>query len=96
MNIGGRPLHSWPSFIPPTFETTILVSAVAGFIGLLALCGLPRLHHPLFEIDRFKQASTDAFFLCVESRDPQFDPEMTLELLLQCGATEVWDVPQTR
>lgn len=96
INIGGRPLHSWPSFILPTFECTILLSSLAGFLGLLALCGLPRLHHPLFEITRFHRASADAFFLCVESRDRHFDPEATREFLLRCGATEVWDVPQTR
>lgn len=95
LNVGGRPLHSWPAFIPATFETTILLASLAGVVGMLWLCGLPRLHHPLFEVPRFQRASTDAFFLCIEARDDRFDQEATRALLIRFGAVEVWDVPKT-
>ncbi|HAH43534.1 DUF3341 domain-containing protein [Gimesia sp.] len=93
LNVGGRPLHSWVSFIPPAFECIILLGALAGAGGMLLLCGLPRLNHPVFEVEAFRRASTDAWFLCVQSEDAQFDSEMTRQSLLNAGAQEVWDVP---
>jgi ActD protein len=73
-NIGGRPLNSWPLYIPITFELTILGGAFAAVLSLFVLNGLPRLHHPVFSVPGFERATTDAFFLCVLSSDPIFDP----------------------
>jgi len=72
INVGGRPLHSWPSFIPATFELTVLVAAIAGVLGMLWLNGLPRLVHPLFNVREFDLASRNRFFLCVLAGDPEF------------------------
>ena len=71
LNIGGRPYLSWPSFIPITFEMMVLTAALSGLFGLMALCGLPRLHHPLFNSARFDRATRDRFFLSVEAGDPK-------------------------
>lgn len=95
LDIGGRPLHSWPSFIPVTFELTILVAALFAVLGMLALNGLPQPHHPLFEIEEFARASTDGYFLCVEARDLNFDDDKIRNLFQECHAKEVWDVPLT-
>jgi hypothetical protein len=73
MNIGGRPLNSWPSFIPITFETTILGAALAGAVGFLILNSLPQFHHPLFNSARFERVTQDRFFICVEKRDSKYD-----------------------
>jgi hypothetical protein len=81
VNIGGRPLHSWPAFIPATFELTILGGAVAAVIAMLALNGLPRLYHPLFEVDEFELASRNRFFLCLPAHDPVFAPGPARALL---------------
>jgi hypothetical protein len=93
VNVGGRPLHSWPSFIPPTFEVGVLFSALGLFFGLLILNGHPEPYHPVFNVDAFARASRDRFFLCIEARDPHFDAELIRRFLLELGAREVSDVP---
>jgi hypothetical protein len=89
VNIGGRPLFSWPMFVPITFETTILVAAFSAVFGMLALNGLPEPYHPVFNSPRFELASRSHFFLCIEATDPKFDLEKTSEFLKGIGAKEV-------
>jgi len=92
INIGGRPLHSWPAFIPPTFETTILGAALFCVLGMLALNGLPMPYHPVFNVPRFALSSRDRFFLCIEATDPIFHPQATRRFLERFGPREVSEV----
>ena len=92
INVGGRPLHSWPAFIPPTFETTILGAALFCVLGMLALNGLPMPYHPVFNVPRFALSSRDRFFLCIEATDPIFHPEATRRFLERFGPREVSEV----
>jgi hypothetical protein len=92
INVGGRPLHSWPSYIVITFELTILFAAVSTVLGLLALCGLPTPYHPTFNVPRFALATRNRFFLCIESTDPLFDHDRTVEFLESLEPREVSEV----
>ena len=89
INIGGKPLHSWPAFIPVTFECTILAAALSCVLGMLALNGLPMPYHPVFSVPRFALASRNRFFLCIESKDPKFDIEETRRFLETLNPREV-------
>jgi hypothetical protein len=93
LNIGGRPLNSWPAFIVPTFETTILFAALTAVVGMIALNGLPMPYHPVFNVQRFREHATqDGFFLCIEATDARFDAQQTRQYLEGLGAVEVNDV----
>jgi len=94
MNIGGRPQASWTTFIVPSYELTILFSALTAAIGMIVLNGLPQPYHPVFNVDRFAMASSDKFFLVVESADPKFDQQGTAEFLRNTGAKGVYDVDE--
>ena len=91
-DVGGRPHNSWPSFIPITFELTVLGASLCAVFGMLALNGLPRLHHPIFSAPAFRRASRDRFFLCLEAEDPLFDSETARALLDRTGPLAVHEV----
>jgi hypothetical protein len=90
--VAGRPLFSWPAFIPITFELGVLVAAVTGVVSLFVLLRLPRPYHPIFNAPRFRRASVDGFFLCIEAADPQFDAEKTRQFLTQFQPQQISDV----
>jgi hypothetical protein len=93
LNIGGRPWNSWPAFIVPTFEMTILFAGVCGMFGMFALNGLPMPYHPVFNVDRFSLVTRDKFFLCLEAADPHFDIVQTQQFLEGLHPLSISEVP---
>jgi len=81
INVGGRPTGSWPAFLPPAIEMAVLGAALFGVLAMLISNGLPRWHHPLFEVESFRRASNDRFFLLLRAIDPKFDPRRAREIL---------------
>jgi hypothetical protein len=92
LNIAGRPLNSWPAFIPVTFELTILGAALSAVLGMLALNKLPQPHHPVFNVPRFTHASSDRFFVCIEAKDPKFHIAESARLLQELHAHHIIEV----
>src|SRR5690242_626597 len=93
INIGGRPLNSWPAFIVVTFEMTILFAGLSAVFGMLALNGLPMPYHPVFNVPRFALASKDRFFLIVFASDPKYDAAVTRQFLEGFHPRSLSEVP---
>lgn len=94
LNIGGRPLADWPSFALPAFEVAVLFAVAGAVLAMLVRCRLPRLSHPLFEVERFRLVSANRFFLVIEAEDPRFDSEETAGLLRGLDPLAVHEVPR--
>lgn len=92
INVGGRPLYSWPSFIVILFELTVLFAACTAFFGMLGLAGFPRPNHPVFNVTSFGGSTRDRFFLCIEARSDAFDQFAAADLLVRLNPIEVWEV----
>lgn len=93
LNVGGRPYASWTAFVVPSYELTILFSALVTAGGMIALNGLPQPYHPVFNTPRFSLASSDKFFLVIETIDSKYDSDKTPRFLQDIGAKGVYDVP---
>ncbi len=94
LNVGGRPLASWPSFVVPSYELTILFAALTATLFMIIANGLPQPYHSVFNVERFSLASSDKFFLVVEADDPKFDRARASAFLESLGAKGVYDVPE--
>jgi len=92
LNVGGRPMISWPLMVPVVFEMTVLLAAFGAVLGMLGLNGLPMPYHSVFNAPRFELASRTHFFLCIEAKDPLFDLTETRRFLESVGANEVSNV----
>lgn len=93
INVGGRPFHSWPAFVPITFELTVLAAAFGAVLSMLVFNGLPRPHHPIFETPFFRERNSSRFYLCIEAVDRKFDAAKTRSFLEDLAPEHIWEVP---
>jgi hypothetical protein len=93
INVGGRPLHALPAFLPATTIVAILWASAGTLLALLVMNRLPRLHHPVFAAPGFGRASEDRFFLCLFSADPRFEPVEAARFLQGLKPLHVAEVP---
>ena len=94
VSVGGKPYWSWPQYVPVTWALLVLTASMSGLFGLLALCGLPQPYHPVFNVDRFRRATRDRFFLCIEAVDPLFEPAKVKAFLSTLKPDDVAEVPE--
>lgn len=95
MNIGGRPLFSWPAYIPITFELVVLLGALTGVLGLFAFTRFPEPYHPVFNSEDFNaHGSQDAYYLSIEASDPIFNLERTRRFLEALGPAQVSEITE--
>ncbi len=92
MNISGKPFFNAPAWVPITFELTVLLSSFGAVFGMFFLNGLPKLHNPLFNVQRFKKATDDGFFACIEAEDEMFETDKVKKLFEEAGATHIEEV----
>jgi len=92
LDVGGRPVDSWPAFVPVTFELTVLSAALTGVVALLYLAGLPRLDHPVFSDPRFRRASQDRFFVCLRADEPHYDERVARAALQRAHPESIEEV----
>jgi hypothetical protein len=91
--VGGKPFNSWPAFVVPTFECTILFAAISAVLGMFWLNGLPQPYHPVFNVPHFGEASRSRFFLMILSRDPHFDMDGTRTFMKSLAPVSLEEVP---
>lgn len=94
LNVGGRPYISIPSFVPASYELTILLAGITAVFGMLFLNGLPRPYHPVFNVPRFALATREKFFLVIETADPKFEYADTKSFMESLNPQEVFDVDE--
>jgi len=92
INISGKPFFNFPAWVPIIFELTVLLSAFGAVFGMFFLNGLPKLNNPLFEVERFKKATDDGFFVCIEAKDSKFQVDLVRQLFEEAGATHIEEV----
>jgi hypothetical protein len=94
VNVGGRPVFSWPAFVPVTFELGVLTAVLVGITAFLLRTGLPHYHHPVFAAANFARASHDRFFLYLRADDPRYEA-MTVHAFLSSAEPEsIQEVPK--
>jgi hypothetical protein len=84
-NVGGRPLHPVPAFIPATFEAAVLAAAFTAFVVFFFAARLPALWDPVFEVEGFERAFIDRYWIGIGRVEEQLDLEH-VELILAPSA----------
>ncbi|MBN1443441.1 MAG: DUF3341 domain-containing protein [Planctomycetes bacterium] len=89
VRIGGKPLFSWPAFVPIAFVFFVLFAALGTMASLFILARLGRWHSPLHDSGIMAEVTSHRFAVVLQADDAIFDEQTAAEILRSAGCEDI-------